>query len=39
MITSCKNFHDQPIDSDIKRSEKIRKLTTGQVEDYTTECL
>ena len=25
--------------SDIKRYEEIRKLTTGQGEDYTTGCL
>ena len=25
-----KNFYDQPIDSDIKGYEEIRKLTTGQ---------
>ena len=29
----------QPIDSDIKRYKEIRKLTTGQGEDYTTGCL
>ena len=34
-----KNFCDQPIDSDIKRYEEIRKLSTGQSEDYTTGCL
>ena len=33
------NFYDQPIDSDIKRYEEIRKLTTGQGEDSTTGCL
>ena len=33
-----KNFYDLPIDADIKRYEEIRKLTTGQGEDYTTEC-
>ena len=27
------------IDSDTKRYEEIRKLTTGQGEDYTTGCL
>ena len=31
-----KNFYDQPIDFDIKQYEEIRKLTTGQGEDYTT---
>ena len=28
----------QPIDSDTKRYEKIRKLTTGHGEDYITGC-
>ena len=31
-----KNFYDQVIDSNIKRYEEIRKLTTDQGEDYTT---
>ena len=39
VIIDGKNFHDQPIDSDIKRYEEIRKLATGQGEDYTTGCL
>ena len=30
---------EKTIDSDIKRYEEIRKLTTGQGEDYTTGCL
>ena len=30
------NFYDQQVDSDIKRYEGNRKLTTGQGEDYTT---
>ena len=34
-----KILYDQPIDSDIKRYEEIRKLTTGQSENYTTGCL
>ena len=34
-----KNFYDQPIGSKIKWYQKIRKLTTGQGEDYTTGCL
>ena len=34
-----KNFYGQAIGSNIKRYEEIRKLTTGQGEDYTTECL
>ena len=39
VIINGKNFFDQPIDSDIKRYEEIRKLTTEQSEDYTTGCL
>ena len=34
IIIIGKNFYDQPIDSDIKRYEEIRKLITGQGEDY-----
>ena len=36
VIINGKNFYDQPIDSDKKRYDEIRKLTTGQGEDYTT---
>ena len=39
VIINRKNFYDQAIDSDIKREKEIRKLTTGQGEDYTTGCL
>ena len=39
VIVNGKNFYDQPIDSHVKRYEEIRKLTTGQGEDYTKECL
>ena len=39
VIVNGKNFYDQPIDSDIKGYEEIRKLTTGQGEDYTAGCL
>ena len=38
VIINRKNFYDQVIDSDIKWYEKIRKLTTGKGEDYTTGC-
>ena len=34
-----KNFYDLAIDSDIKRYEEIRKITTGQCKDCTTGCL
>ena len=39
VIINGKNFYDKAIDSDIKRFEEIRKLATGQGEDYTTGCL
>ena len=39
VIISGKNFYDQPIDFNIKWYEEKTKLTTGQVEDYTTGCL
>ena len=39
VIINGKNFYDQAIDSVIKWYEKIRKLLTGQGEDYTTGFL
>ena len=39
IIINRKNFYDQQVDSDIKRYKEIRKLTTGQGEDYTTGWL
>ena len=39
VIINRKNFYYQPIDSDIKRYQEIRKLITGQSEYYTTGCL
>ena len=39
VIINWKNFYDQPIDSNIKSYEEIRKLTTGQGEDCTTGYL
>ena len=34
-----KSFFDQPINSDHKTYENIRKIATGQGNDYTTGCL
>ena len=34
-----KNIFDQPIKNDIKTYDNIRKITTGQGDDYTTGCL
>ena len=42
IITSSsmkKNFYNRVNDSEIKQYKEIRKLTTGQGEDYTTGCL
>ena len=33
-----KNFFDQPINSMTKTYENIRKIATGQGDDYTTGC-
>ena len=34
-----KNVFGQPINNMIKTYENIRKITTGQGDDYTTGCL
>ena len=34
-----KNFFDQPINSNLKTYENIRKIATGQGDVYTTGCL
>ena len=34
-----KNFFDQPINSDLKTYENIRKIATGHRDVYTTGCL
>ena len=33
-----KNFFDQPINNNFKIYEKVRKIVTGQGDDYTTSC-
>ena len=38
VIINERSFYDQPITPDIKRYEEIRRLTTGQGEDYTARC-
>ena len=35
VIINGKNVFDQPNDSDIKRYEETREISTGQDEDYT----
>ena len=34
-----RNFFDQPIKNDLKTYDNIRKIATGQGDDYTTVCL
>ena len=34
-----RNFYDQPINDSIKQYNKIRKISKGQGDDYTTGCL
>ena len=34
-----RNFYDQPINDAIKQYDEIRKISTGQGDDYTTGCL
>ena len=34
-----KNFYDQPINDSIKQYDEVRKVSTGQGDDYTTGCL
>ena len=39
VIINGRIFYDQVVDSGIRWYKEIRKLTTGQGEDYTTACL
>ena len=34
-----RNFYDQPINDSIKQYDEIRKISTGQGDDYTIPCL
>ena len=38
-MTAGRSFFDQPIKTDLKRHENIRKIATGQNDDYATGCL
>ena len=33
------NFYDQPINDSIKQYDKIRKISAGKDDEYTTGCL
>ena len=39
VMINGKSFFDQPINSDHKAYENIRKIATGQRNNYTTGCL
>ena len=34
-----RNFYDQPINDSIKQYDEVRKISTGQGDDYITGCL
>ena len=34
-----RNFYDQPINDSIKKYDEVRKISTGEGDDYTTGCL
>ena len=38
-MTDCESFFDQPINKSLKTYENIRKVATGQGDDFTTGCL
>ena len=38
-MSNGRDFFDQPIKSDLKTYDNIRKIATGQGDDYTTGCL
>ena len=39
VLIDGRNSFDQPIKSDLKTYDNIRKIATGQDDDYTTRCL
>ena len=38
-MTDGKNVFDQPINNNLKTYENIRRIATGQWDDYKTGCL
>ena len=34
-----RNFYDQPLNDLIKKYDEVRKVSTGQGDDYTISCL
>ena len=39
VMTDGQNFFDQPVKSNLRAYDNIRKIVTGQGDDYTTGCL
>ena len=39
VLIDGRNFHDQPINDQIKKYDEIRKIAIGKGDDYTTSCL
>ena len=39
LIIDGRNFYDQPINDLVKQYDKVRKIATGQGDEYTTGCL
>ena len=39
LLTDGRNFYVQPINDVIKQYDEVRKVSTGQGDDYTTGCL
>ena len=39
VLIDGRNFYDQPINDLIKKYDEVRKVSTGQGDDYTTGCL
>ena len=39
VLIDGRNFYDQPVNDMIKQYDEIRKIATGQGDDYTTGCL
>ena len=38
ILIDRRKFYDQPINDLIRHSNEVRKVLTGQGDDYTTEC-
>ena len=39
VMTGGQNIFDQPVKSNLRAYDNIRKIVTGQGDDYTTGCL